>query len=315
MPYYSSVANNYEDLRTGLFSACTANGWSLSTDVLTKGTLALQVKVITTAGASDGEGVVLQGGTSATGATLVNPSLNRARLGPISTSGNAVTWPVTYEIFLFDDPDEVYLVLNTNVDQYLWLAFGKSTVPGIGLWFDATTCLNKLSAGPNLVSLVISSGVGGNPSSSVSVALFSATAQTATGVQYNKDSMHIDLDGVIWGGNPATNQWDAPYAFNALKYCYNLLTLLPNAWNGEGVFVRIRPGMGRAGNKWSVVADLQHARYVRVDNYDPGQVVTLGPDVWKIFPFYRKNTTSRNGGTGINHSGTFGWAIRYDGPV
>jgi len=60
--------------------------------------------------------------------------------------------------------------------------------------------------------------------------------------------------------------------------------------------------------------DLQNARTLRVDNYDPGQIITLGDDQWRIYPFYRKNADQRDGTTssGGDHSGTMGWAIRYD---
>lgn len=318
MPYYSSVANNFTDLRTALFSVCTANGWSLSTDVLTKGTLAVKITINEVSVSAQGVGLILQGGVSATGATLNTPSVNKARLGPTTKTGNAVTWPVTYEIFIFDNPDEVYMLLNTNVDQYLWLAFGKSSVEGIGLWFDAVANLGEGQiSSANGTNLNVSTGEGGGGGGIFSsCSIFATTNQSSAALaSANKDSIHVDMDSIVWAGNPTSTNWTTSGAFNALKNSYNLLNLLPNAWNGEGVFVRIRPMMWRAGNKGSVIADLKNARYTRVDNYEPGQLVTLGTDNWKVYPFYRKNSAVRDGGINANHTGTFGWAIRYDGPV
>ena len=60
--------------------------------------------------------------------------------------------------------------------------------------------------------------------------------------------------------------------------------------------------------------DLAHCRFLRIDNYQPGDIIPLGPDRWKVAPWYRKNTAQRDGGSNIQHTGTFGWAIRYDGP-
>ena len=67
-------------------------------------------------------------------------------------------------------------------------------------------------------------------------------------------------------------------------------------------------------NKVRLVLEVRNARYMRIGNNDPEQVITLGPDRWKVFPFLRKNASVPDGGSVIDHSGTFGWAIRYDGP-
>ena len=87
----------------------------------------------------------------------------------------------------------------------------------------------------------------------------------------------------------------------------------PSAWNGESPLLPIQAYVWRASAKCSLVVDMRHARYLRIDNYEPGQIITLGGDSWKVYPFYRKASSARNGGIGIDHTGTFGWAIRYDG--
>jgi len=92
-----------------------------------------------------------------------------------------------------------------------------------------------------------------------------------------------------------------------------LLEIQPNSWNSEAVLLPIREYFKRSENKVSLIIDLEHARHTRIDNYEPGQIITLGNDRWMIFPWTQKNTNSRNGGTAIDHSGTFGWAIRYEG--
>lgn len=57
----------------------------------------------------------------------------------MTTGFPAFTWPVNYEVFVFDQ--EVYLVINYSVDVYQWLAFGKSSIalPGTGCWFAGTS--------------------------------------------------------------------------------------------------------------------------------------------------------------------------------
>ena len=72
--------------------------------------------------------------------------------------------------------------------------------------------------------------------------------------------------------------------------------------------------MARASNKVSILAKIENARYLRIDNLQPEQILTFGAEKWMVFPFHKKNSSVRDGGTSIDHSGTFGWAIRYDGP-
>lgn len=311
--YYSGSAANYTDLRAALFSACTANGWALSTDVLTKGSLAIKVTVSETAGASDGAGVILQPGTGATGATLTNPSPVKPRLGPPSYGIDQPTFPITYEIFLFTDVDEVYLVSKSNVDQHMWLAFGRSTSQGIGIWASATSNLHRGNTGTSISSNMSGAGL----SQYSTGCLFWQKSQTASGggESQNQDIIHSNIDGAIWGGIPPIGSERTPNSVNALHYAEPLLNVSPNAWNSDSVLIRIKPLIWRASNKNSIVADLKYARYIRVDNFLSGQLIQLGPEYWKVFPFYRKNTTERNGTNNGDHTGTFGWAIRYDGPV
>ena len=66
----------------------------------------------------------------------------------------------------------------------------------------------------------------------------------------------------------------------------------------------------------TIVASLAHARYCRLDNLVAGQVITFGPEAWKVYPMHARNDQQRDGvawGTGSQHSGTFGVAIRYTG--
>ena len=48
-----------------------------------------------------------------------------------------------------------------------------------------------------------------------------------------------------------------------------------------------------------------HLRWVKLDYLNPGDVLTIGTDQWKVFPVIRKNGT-----TGQVNSGTFGYAYK-----
>lgn len=102
---------------------------------------------------------------------------------------------------------------------------------------------------------------------------------------------------------------------SALATLLPLAARQPNAWNGEAMLLPIEPVVKRSSNKIARVGSLGHARFIRIDNIVPEDIITLGTDHWKVYPFLRKNAAVRDGGLDANHSGTFGWAVRYDGAV
>lgn len=126
------------------------------------------------------------------------------------------------------------------------------------------------------------------------------------------------LDGVLWPYPVALdNSFAAINTYHGNVPAAPHLSRSPSAWNQESPLLPIQCTLVRASSKVSLVADIRNARYLRVDNHSPEQIIELGPDRWKIYPFYRKNTSARDGSVapvGTDHTGTFGWAIRYDGP-
>lgn len=292
MAYYTGTANDLSALRQALIDACVLEGWSWngSSEVLSKGALFLRLQIVSGY-------LTLLGRTSAT----AGDAPDVVRIGQIGST--PLAFPLTYEIFAF--AGEVYLVINYSVDFYQWCAFGDSTVqglPGSGMWVGASIGASAASSG-----VTLSGSNGGAGLATTTAALFWAT--NATNAANRNAWLHSDLDAQGW--------WLAQTLTGqnvGIGPCVPLIGLLPNNWNSEAVFLPIRAWKIRASNKLSLTADLEHARHTRVDNYTPGEIVTLGSDRWKIFPWYRKDTTSRNGGSSINHTGTFGWAIRYEGP-
>lgn len=314
MPYYTGVANSFADLRTVLFNACTDNGWTLTSDILTKGDLVVKVEVNTVSTSNKGIGLILTGATSLTGTTLNQPSPNTPRMGPPQTGLTQPTWPMEYYIHVNDNPDEMYFISRFNIDFLYFLSFGKSDIPGLlstGLFLAATA---NCHAGPSGAGITCTlSGV--RDSGRTTACMFwSINDQSSTASHTNANTLASGLDSVIWSNNPAGTTETSKYAASAISAARTFLSVQPNAWNSEAPLNRIQAYQWRDSGKCSLVMDLKHARYIRVDNYDLGQVIQLGLDKWKVYPFYRKNVTSRDGGASIQHTGTFGWAIRYDGP-
>ncbi len=290
MAYYSGVANDMAAVRQALIDACVGEGWSwsASTELLSKSGVLLKITFTS-------NHLNIQGGTSELGINSPSP----VRIGgPLA--GQSLDWPLRYMVHVF--PQEVYLIINYNVNYYQWLAFGKSTVslPGTGMWFAGS--LEQYSN--SLISM--SESYGNSSDAQVTPALFWSTNAEAT--RNRTWWLHSDLDDQGWMVSQVGTYRVGADAFTELLRCS------PSAWNSEASLLPIRAYKVRPEKKISLIADLRNARYVRVDNINPEQIITLGSERWKVYPFYLKNTASRNGGNYINHSGTFGWAIRYDGP-
>ncbi|WP_236200241.1 hypothetical protein [Pseudomonas pseudonitroreducens] len=320
MAFYTGSTNSFADLRTALFSACVAEGWTLTDDVLSKGAAFVKCTTSSADTGTQGIGLVLQGATGYSSGSLVNPSPVTPRLGTPSRDTTLASWPMEYFIHIFDNPDEVYLVARYNLDYFLWLAFGLSSVAGLsesGLWTTAVSRLKRGPQGPGITIGPVSGGSNGsdNPNYGFSASVGAPFWNTVTNFDAgsHQDAICSGIDGVRWPYRtlPFSRAVDS---FQAVEPSYPLISRSPSAWNSEAILLPIQGYVFRASNKASLVVDLENARYVRVDNYEPGQIITLGSDRWRIYPFYRKNTAARDGGMGIDHSGTFGWAIRYDGP-
>ncbi|TBW02720.1 hypothetical protein E0E52_17015 [Azotobacter chroococcum] len=296
MAYCTGTANDLGALRQALIDACTqpAEGWAWDSvnEVLSKGVLFLRLQIVSGY-------LTLLGRTSAT----AGDAPNAVRIGQVGST--PLAFPLTYEIFAFSG--EVYMVINYSVDYYQWCAFGCSTVqglPGSGMWLGAT--LGSIAA-TNGVSIIATGGGGYSPADT-SAALFWGDNY---GVASCRNAwVYSDIDTQGWW--LAQTVSGAPLGANT---CSPLIALLPNTWNSEAVLLPIRAYKIRASYKISLTVDLEYARYTRVDNYAPGQIITIGADQWKVFPWYRKNTDVRNGGSSAaTHSGTFGFALRYEGP-
>lgn len=312
MAYYSGTASSLADLRTALLTHAAADGWTLTGDVLSKAGVFFQIQV-------NADNITCLGCESN---AVANPAPGVVMIGKIyATFGQTtrlISFPCNYEVFGF--AQELYLVVNYDVDSYQWMAFGKSTVPGLpgqGGWCGATigsTIPNGNASGVYApISLqqssitALSQGISGMTSGQLFVTNQNATYNLAS---YRNSWVNSGLDSNGWWFD-VTNA-AAPSV--GILPMLQLLWQQPSVWNTEASLLPLRAWKRRASYKISLTVDLANARMIRIDNLAPGDLLTIGSDQWKVFPWYRKDVSARNGATSANHSGTFGWAIRYEGP-
>lgn len=306
MAYYSGTASSLADLRTALLTHAQTDGWVLTGDVLSKAGVFFQIQVTA-------DNITCLGCESN---AVANPAPGVVMIGRIFFRSGFTTaeiaFPCNYEVFGF--AQELYLVVNYSVNKYQWMTFGKSTVPGLpGQGGFVGASIGSLIPGhQGTVTeqfISISSNSGGSSGTTSTVAPAMLWHITPTYASARNCWVNHNLDAHGWTYNGAAG--DSPVG---IRHATTLIDLQPSVWNSEATLLPMRAYKQRPSFKSSLILDLEHSRHLRIDNLAPGDILVIGSDKWKVFPFYTKNASARNGGNPVDHTGTFGWAIRYEGP-
>ena len=337
MPYYTGVSNSYADLITALTNGCTANGWTWADGILSKGSLYVKVTETTSSGSSVA-GVLIQGGTSKTGATLNGGAWIKPKMSTPNTL-LSVTWPVEYYLHIYTNPDEVYLVVRYNVDRFMWLTFGQSNIPGLtgtGLWTSASQAERMVSTSISTTpeptnwwradyynsAVGYHSTPGGSPGAVTCGGPFMAGDFNPQSSE--SSSNHTGYNSTIHTGYLTTAGgwtfypwWGYSNGFADFgRFNGELITRSISVWSQESTLIPFSVYERRANSKVSLVMQPMASRFCNVANYEPGQTITLGADKWRVYPFGKKNSSvmTVNGQYSGQDTGRLGWAIRYDGP-
>lgn len=296
MAYYTGIASGMADLLTALTSAAVANGWTWADSILDSGDCHVKL----TAAADNIEALV---GLGKSGSTITTPAPDVTYLrAPLQSA--PFVFPIVYHVFA--RAAEVYLVTNWSTSYYAVLGFGQSPIsgaPGTGVWL-AGTRYTSTEGGTGSFSWVQDGTISGNHFSAgnnnARTGLFLVSGGQGAG-DIPSCYVHHGIPG--WSGGASA----LPKTLGGIKLL-NALDDPSQSWNAQTMLVPIQPWIDRGSSKVSIVADLQHARYARLDNLEPGDAITLGDDTWRVFPVYRKDASAR-GGAG-QHSGTYGYAFR-----
>ena len=325
MAYYTGNAANVAAVLTALTNACEDEGWTWSGGILSKADPGIFVRLDAATEIYSHTALCMWGRTAIdSGETpkFVSMSVPVQNIFP--------TYPVTYHVFVFTS--EVFMVIN-YVDKFQWLAFGQSNQPGLGSsgnWVAATcgyaeyvhpTILKTWSTGTYGSEINLNGGDLGDGyydyQRKIVPAMFWADLNNEEiDNRANNTGANWYLDAGLEAGT--YTPWMQPRDAASQKYLIELLTTQPNNFNNEGVLIPIKVFQKRSSSKFSQVLQVQNARHIRVDNYTPTEVIALGTDQWMVFPWYLKNSVSRSSCSGLDtppHSGTFGWAIKYEPPA
>lgn len=322
MAYQTGVVNNLVDIQTAIRLFLVANGWTWAGGKIYKGQMFVEF-IDPTA-----DKVLFRATTALTGGVNAPYASGMGSMARVATGNvpSPVTFPATYWAFLSDD--EFYFILNYDTTKYQYVMWGLSTINlgagATGMYISGTVNDLQTSTTYSNQASAISIGVSGNFGTNQYVdggnraaAPFwktkagNNTSQTNNYPNLNADFVHNAVGGAAsWLISEQDSGVSYSFSYIGNGTLGNIQSILPNAWNGESPFLPIRAYKPVGSSKIALVVDLWHARQCRIDNFSDNEIVTIGADEWQVFPFHRRNMSVRNGGVNIDHTGTFGWAIR-----
>lgn len=343
MAYASGTANSLPDLLAALRNFCIANGWALSGDVLHKaGGPFIAITTVDPGPLGDQGAIMIRGGNGIDGGNnLTDMALGAGYLGPLWRSSGTGTddwsWPVTFHLLAHEAPSEVYLFVNYNGTFWQNLSFGRSPAPGCpgtGNWFHGFHPGRQVGVHPpapnvnqrwNRWDRVVANPQGDQLSSWSGGMIGCAPFWWQSKDESSAQPLSAQFHGCMRDSDESVQWSDQRYVMghgasevgvSSSKAVQPLPQYSPNAWNNEAHLIRWYVLQRRDEFKSSVIGELKHLRFVRNDFLGDGEVIQLGDEKWKVFPFYRKNAAARNGvaSPGGDHSGTQAMAVRYDGP-
>jgi hypothetical protein len=233
----------------------------------------------------------------------------------------SASWPVTYYIFSNTLPDMISVVLQYATNYIEVIHFGdivkihNSAYVG-GNWFHAPRYCITAAAGQSsklwtFTDAILSSSTTNSIGNNQDYAPIPFSEQASTGRSPN--GLHIEIDSLVW--DTLGTGYSARNGFSYTDYTNSLLFRSPNTWNNQANLVpmhlQLRTSASTPNSHY--LGYIEHLRLIRVDNYAIGDEITIGSDVWKVFPWIFKNSSIRNGDgsdSTVPNSGTLGFAVR-----
>lgn len=295
------------DLLTNILNSLTSSGYTVtgsSPYIVTKSGGPIETHFSIT-GSSPFERIEMRGARSG----IVFSGSYHKVFQPTNGSATPFDWPINWECFVHNNPDEVYVILNYQGDHYQHLGFGDSPAPGSPecMWIHGS-CTGLRSE-----SVAMSSSINWRQTAETFWSIGSNTTNGGldscyfcpSGSFYN----HLSATWVTAHNNNTTS--GAAYHRGQLNYSA-LLYCPPSNFTTTPLLVPIRltAPHPEGGINMTIVGSLKHSRLVRIDNHLPEDVLVYGAENWKVYPMLRRDATTPRPFANVPHSGTLGVAIR-----
>jgi len=313
MAYQSGTVNNIADIVSTLNTFAAANGWTNTSGVLSGGLGHVEV----TANATYPDDVLLVKGANNVDMTT--------GLCP-QNSGNRfynVTWPLNYYLHAFTVPTNlIVMFINYSTTKWQWVIFGDIekyvTFTG-GNFFSASFGTSGSSAAAVVAMTETGTANGGSAGySSMGPGLFWHTRN------YNSFNggystlrgthLHAEIDGYIWPGAGSSASDNFPTFSNRIDPI-SQNNQNPNKWDLHSPLLPYWVWMPRSDGKTTPIGHVPNVRFIRNTYIDPGEIITIGADKWKVYPFHERDVNNPTAWSeSARTSGTMALAVSYDGP-
>lgn len=309
MPAYQTLSiDSPADLVLAVNNFAVANGWTLSGGNLSKGGSYVNLNAATSTQ------VIITGGRAGV-FTGIDSATTNIRAG---------TWSAVrkLEMFYHTDPDTIWVVFHWEPGYYFHMGFGTLYKYGVwdgGGWIHGQHANASANIGANIGSVIDGDGTHYYTNTSGECGLFWQPSVTDAGNGYFVDSaaskLHCELRGYIWEGSTNTTNGGRIFSPGVLTPIHKLN---PNTFNSQTILSPHELYLLNTDGNMMPVGYVGHCRFVKLTNYNPEDIITIGLDKWKVYPRLRRDPTYPDGaiyGYEQRYStGYLGIAIRYDGP-
>lgn len=321
MPYETGTATNLQDLLNKLGTFAGANGWTIHFSgartggagssghalILSRGVVQGILRSNNSAGSTSDPGPYLEALLWSGAYTAASTETQPDRSG--ATNANWMTGPyVAYHFFASAlAAPRPYLHVALEVQSGIFRHFGIGQLRQFGAFTNGAYVFNTNQSFASTQILNADNGAhswpfeGGNSAANVQNSIVRADFGGVS-PRYCQSNTSSDAVGRLWCG------WRTASLYGS----FNSLALsAPSGFTGRSplfphlCFVQA-----------DTVDNLRHPvgfpddfRFIRIDNFAPGDTITLGADTWRVFPVVRKNPAVV-GPTGVQNSWFYGYAYR-----
>lgn len=259
--------------------------------------------------------------------SVPHPSANELHrspfIGPFPTAVDAssvtvvvIQFPVTYHIYVYEDPDMMMIVVQTGAARFQWMMFGEVTKFGTwtgGGFYGAIGTVRRPTE---------SAGLGSSPpvfnltgaSTNRGFGPWHRVRTTALGLEYaqyiTNTRLHCitgtsepEIDDHEWTHNCAVQEEDGSACREGVANVHwsPLVTRSPNSFNEVSVMVPFWIQTQREDHV-VLIGQQPHIRYIPMDNFNPGDTFELGNETWQVFPYFERGGITGMAGIAIKRS-------------
>ena len=325
MAYQTGTVASAAELKSTITTFATTYGWTITGGWLSKG-----LSSVALSNDSPQTGYLGISGACSADGTLNPTAFTRYLYIP------PANWPITYYLFSQTNPDIIACTIVYDTDWVQHLIFGdivkvndSAYVGGNFFYAPCSNTAHVVNSGYiNSQRHFIGAGFGAT-SEKEGIGLttirnkgyiydsVSGTGQPScmplhphemSSVIAIEIGLHAEIDGYIWDTTAKTR-----YTDQTITSLYRS----PSQWTSQAILTPINLCYTMTDSLYGYLGYMEHVRLVRVDNYNIADEITISPDVWKVFPIYKKNADQPDGMVPANwstysygHTGTIGIAYR-----